>query len=93
MLIKTGNVGELDFSTIFTGRQIPSQDIDTAKAHVSVWDVSRQPFFLVIIFFSEFAVREDIKKAGAHSGTKILLFLHTPKFFSIFLMDSLRISF
>ena len=39
--------------------------VDTAKAHASaVRCVSRQPFFLVIYFLLEFAVREDIKKAG-----------------------------
>ena len=39
------------------------RDVDTAKAHVSVWDVSRQPSFLVKVLF-EFAVREDIENAA-----------------------------
>jgi hypothetical protein len=49
----------------------PSQDVDTAKAHVSVGDVSRQPFFLAILL--EFAVREDIEKAGCSTGCKITI--------------------
>ena len=47
--------------------------VDTAKAHASaVRCVSRQPFFLVINFLLEFAVREDIKKADCSVGAKIV---------------------
>ena len=58
----------------FTGiGKNPSQDVDTAKAHASAMRrVSRQPFFLVIYFLLEFAVREDIKKAGSSAGAKIV---------------------
>jgi hypothetical protein len=41
--------------------------------------VSRQPFFLAIIFLLEFAVREDIKKAGAHVTAKIMQISETTK--------------
>ena len=72
----------------------PSQDIDTAKAHALRMDcVSRQPFFLVINFFSEFAVREDIKKAGCSAGAKLLQFFETPKSFAIFLYYGLIVIF
>ena len=60
------------------------KSVDTAKAHASAMRcVSRQPFFLVIYFLLEFAVREDIKKAGSSAGAKILHFFETPKYFEI----------
>lgn len=65
---------------IFKGRQKPIASVDTAKAHASIDGcVSRQPFFLAIIFLLEFAVREDIKKAGAHVTAKIMQISETTK--------------
>ena len=60
----------LDFSTSLHRTAIPHKNVETTKAHVTVWDVSRQPFFLVIIFFSEFAVREDYKESWLLNGCK-----------------------
>jgi len=84
---ETENAGRTWISQhIFTGfGKYPSQDVDTAKAHVSVGDVSRQPFFLAILL--EFAVREDIEKAGCSTGCKITTNLALSKAFHKFFTD------
>ena len=91
ILEKNGRRGGFGFLNIlhWVSAKTPHKIVDTAKAHASaVRCVSRQPFFLVIYFLLEFAVREDIKKAGCSVGAKIIEILHTPKLFGIFLMDS-----
>ena len=67
ILEKNGRRGGFGFLNIlhWVSAKTPHKIVDTAKAHASaVRCVSRQPFFLVIYFLLEFAVREDIKKAG-----------------------------
>ena len=52
--------------------------------------VSRQPFFLASYFFSEFAVREDIKKAGCSAVAKIVQISENTKFIGNYFQPALQ---
>ena len=63
------------------------RDVDTAKAHVSVWDVSRQPSFLVKVFLNLPFVK--ISRTLLNSGCKDTLFLSYIQIFNDISTDPL----
>ena len=89
ILEKNGRRGGFGFLNIlhWVSAKTPHKIVDTAKAHASaVRCVSRQPFFLVIYFLLEFAVREDIKKAGCSLfGDKVVQIEQNTKLIGIYL--------
>ena len=71
---------------IFTGLTTNlSQDVDTAKAHASPYEMREQAAVVSCDFLVEWLIREDIEKAGCSAGAKLLQFFETPKLFMIFL--------
>ena len=76
----------LGFSTFFTGLTTNlSQDVDTAKAHASPYEMREQAAVVSCDFLVEWLIREDIEKAGCSAGAKLLQFFETPKCFAIYL--------